>query len=90
MTHPTPRVRAFLDANVLYSAALGGSLRALWDRPDVALVTSDYALTEAFENLRANEPAEGGHLDRCLDHLESLIDRTELHSAAPGPHADPG
>jgi predicted nucleic acid-binding protein len=48
--HP---VRVFLDANVLYAACLspsGGSAR-LWTVPTFQLVTSEYALCEAWENL---------------------------------------
>lgn len=47
--------RLFLDANVLFSAAYreDASLRELWRRPGVELVTSGYALEEARRNLDA-------------------------------------
>lgn len=49
--------RAFLDANVLYSAAYmpRSGLLALWQLGDVELVTSDYALEEATRNLDGDE-----------------------------------
>ena len=45
--------RAFLDANVLFSAAYTEStgLRQLWEHPDVTLCTSGYAAAEARRNL---------------------------------------
>jgi predicted nucleic acid-binding protein len=53
-----PDVRAFLDANVLFSAAYreGAGLRALWRLPDVSLWTSGYAIEEARRNLDGVEP----------------------------------
>jgi predicted nucleic acid-binding protein len=47
------RFRAFLDANVLFSAAWredAGLLR-LWSRADARLITSHYATDEALRNL---------------------------------------
>lgn len=45
--------RVFLDANVLFSAAYraDSGLRRLWELPDVTLLTSTYASTEARRNL---------------------------------------
>lgn len=45
---------AFLDANVLFSAAYrpGAGLRRLWELAEVELVTSAYAAEEARSNLR--------------------------------------
>ena len=45
--------RAFLDANVLFSAAYheGSRLRRLWSLEAVELLTSGYALEEARRNL---------------------------------------
>jgi len=45
--------RAFLDANVLFSAAYrdGAAVRRLWDLPDIQLITSGYAIEEARRNL---------------------------------------
>lgn len=47
------RCRVFLDANVLFSAAWredAGLLR-LWRRADARLITSSYAVDEAYRNL---------------------------------------
>ncbi len=69
-------VVAFLDANVLFSAAYrsdAGLLR-LWDLPGVELITSDYAVLEARRNLAATEQRE---------RLESLISGVRLVSAIP-------
>ena len=45
---------AFLDANVLFSAAYrqGAGLRRFWELAEVELVTSAYAAEEARSNLR--------------------------------------
>jgi uncharacterized protein len=59
MSDPTP-VRVFLDANVLYAACLspaGGSAK-LWAVPALELVTSEYALREAWENLSYQSDAD--------------------------------
>jgi len=54
------RPRVFLDANVLFSAALGGAVfEAIWaaaERGGYELVTSGYCLTEARENLVRKRP----------------------------------
>lgn len=46
--------RAFLDANVLFSAAWGdgGFMRTLWEARGVEPITSEYASAEARRNLR--------------------------------------
>jgi len=46
-------LRAFLDANVLFSAAYleTSGIRRLWAIPGVQLVTSNYAVEEAIRNL---------------------------------------
>ena len=51
------RVRLFLDANVLISAAWKGDskVRKIWRIPNVELVTSDYVLSECVRNLRSEE-----------------------------------
>ena len=48
---------AFLDANVLFSAAFGpdSNVAKLWDLKGVQLITSAYALDEARRNLRKPE-----------------------------------
>jgi hypothetical protein len=55
-----PRCRVFLDANVLFSAAWredAGLLR-LWRRADARLITSPYAVDEAFRNLETTAQRE--------------------------------
>src|SRR6266581_2193596 len=48
-----PVHRLFLDANILFSAAFRARapLRRLWNRPDVELITSAYAVAEAERHL---------------------------------------
>ena len=48
-----PNDRAFLDANILFSAARHDEapMRRLWRLPDVRLLTSDYAVEEVERNL---------------------------------------
>lgn len=71
---PATPVRAFVDANVLYSAALGGGIARLWRCPGLVIVTSNYAALEAFENL-GDEP----DADRCRGALSVLLaDATEV------------
>lgn len=46
-------IRAFVDANVLFSAAWreGAGVARIWQLPDVVLLTSAFALEEARRNL---------------------------------------
>ena len=58
MKYPHPRrIRLFLDANVLVSAAWkdGSKVTRLWRIPNVELITSDYVLAECDRNLRSRE-----------------------------------
>jgi predicted nucleic acid-binding protein len=59
-------VRAFLDANVLFSAALGGEgFALLWglaERGAVELVTSSYCYLEARVNLERKAPTAADRL----------------------------
>lgn len=50
--------RVFLDANILFSASYreGASLARLWILPNVRLLTSAYALAEAWRNI--DEPSQ--------------------------------
>lgn len=89
MTDPPPAIRAFLDANVLFSAAIGGGVARIWELPNVSLVTSTYALAEAHNNL-ALAVAALEFDDQCLARLNDLASRTEitLHDPArPRPDA---
>ena len=64
-------VRAFLDANVLFSAAYreGSSLLRLWSIPEAILVTSAYAAEEARRNLESPDQRA---------RLEDLLARTRI------------
>lgn len=67
MTSPhARRIRLFLDANVLISAAWkdGSKVTRLWRIANVELVTSDYVLTECRRNLRFREQQD--RLSRLL------------------------
>jgi uncharacterized protein len=68
--------RLFLDANVLFSAAYrrDAGVRRLWSLPDVALVTSEYALDEARRNLATAEQRK--RLDALSEPLEVAPART--------------
>jgi predicted nucleic acid-binding protein len=68
-----PRHRAFLDANVLFAAALGGGCAKLWASPAVQLVTSEYAAHEAWVNLRFAPATEPCRL-RLLELLEPPLE----------------
>lgn len=59
--------RAFLDANVLWSAAyrLDARMRAIWSIPGVTLVTSAYPIDEAMRNIE--DDAHRGRLIVRLD-----------------------
>lgn len=62
--------RAFLDANVLFSAAYrpGAGIRRLWRLATVRLVTSEYAAEEARRNL--DSAAQRADLETLLAALE--------------------
>lgn len=65
--------RAFLDANVLFSAAYktNASLTRLWQLSDVEIVTSAYAVEEATRNITLAKP------DR-LSALQDLLMQTRV------------
>jgi len=74
--------RAFLDANVLFSAAYmekAGLLR-LWRLPGVQLLTSDYAVKEASANL--HESVQRDRLAKLLETVE-ITPYTSLLPALP-------
>lgn len=75
MPQAEPAPRLFIDANVLFSAAYLGeertpALMALADRGRCALVTSQYAVTEARRNLERKRP----DCVPALDHLLRFMD----------------
>lgn len=59
----------FLDANILYSAALlrSSSFRLLWEFDDVELLTSEYVRNEAYRNLLKDRPDKVPELMRLLE-----------------------
>jgi len=69
-------IRVFLDANILFSCAWreGSGIYRLWERSDLQLVTSPYALKEAESNLATKRPD-------ALTRLSILASRVELSSA---------
>jgi predicted nucleic acid-binding protein len=70
-------IRVFLDANILFSASYretSGMLR-LWRLPDVRLVTSTYALTEAERNIALKR-------SEAADRLSQLATQVEISTAA--------
>jgi predicted nucleic acid-binding protein len=70
--------RAFLDANVLFSAAYreAAGLQRLWKLPDVELFTSAYASEEARRNLLSVDQ---------LARLEDLLARTRIVAESDAP-----
>ena len=89
--------RVFLDANVLFSAAIspGGVARAIFELSDqrrdrLELVATGYALKEAFRNLERKRPDDVGNLLGLIDGMwfaeeppEGLADR--LQGRVPDP-----
>jgi predicted nucleic acid-binding protein len=84
---PRPRpprpTRAFLDACVLYSASRGGRLVDLWSMPNVELVTSEYAIKEAWDNLEKERDARA-----CRDRLSDLASSMDVIPYDEAKHAD--
>ena len=74
-------LRVFLDANVLFSAAYRekAGLRALWELPEVRLLTSGYAAEEARRNL--DTPERRARLEKLLETVEIVAE--DLHRALP-------
>ncbi len=66
-------MRVFLDANVLFSAAWReeSGTGKLWEKQDVQLVTSPYALMEAQRNLHLKKPA-------AVERLSKLVNKVEV------------
>ena len=82
-------MRAFLDANILFSAALGGdSFALLWELAragKVELITSRYCLLETESNRHRKRPQRLAHHRLLLEHLRIAPDAemgTELTTEA--------
>ncbi len=93
-------IRVFLDANVLFSAALteGGVARALFEvakkRKDITLLTTGYALEEARVNLERKAPQALLDLRGLLAGVTVLEEPPmqlvqQLASLVPDPHDVP-
>ncbi len=81
--------RAFLDANVLFSAAYRprAGLLGLWRLAATTLVTSEYAANEALRNL--DGPPQRARLVRLLADVEVVvIHPSRLEEAATLPEKD--
>ena len=72
--------RAFLDANVLFSAAYktNASLTRLWQLPDVEFVTSAYAVEEATRNITLTKPDRLSALQDILMQMRIINDPTQF------------
>ena len=72
--------RAFLDANVLFSAAYktNASLTRLWQLPDVEFVTSAYAVEEATRNITLTKPDRLSALQDILMQTRIINDPTQF------------
>ncbi len=75
--------RVFLDANVLFSAAYRPTtdLRRLWTQANTALLTSDYAISEAHRNLPAHRHADLAALLRGVTIVPRPLPGTRLMPA---------
>ena len=73
--------RVFLDANILFSAAWReeSGIAALWDRPDIQLVTSPYAVTEAERNIRLKKPEAAARLAKLASRVEMSPETAALN-----------
>lgn len=74
--------RVFLDANVLFSAAyrIDSALRRLWKLSKVELISSEYAVTEARQNLDTDD-----HHNRLDGLLRGMAIVAESAEPAPLP-----
>ncbi len=69
-------LKVFLDANVLFSAALGGSsFKLVWglsERGTLELLTSRYCRLEAERNLSRKRPEARKHFDELLTQVREV------------------
>lgn len=77
------RLRVFLDANVLFSAAYreNGGLTAIWKLEKVRLLTSLYAIQEAANNLA--EEDQRARLRQLLEDVETVEAGLDVGVALP-------
>lgn len=87
--------RVFLDANILFSAAIsaGGSSRAIFELGDQGgptLIVTEYVMEEALTNLQAKRPASVSELLVLLDGIGFVpAPPPELQEAVEGRVTDP-
>lgn len=86
-------LRVFLDANILFSAALGGpSFDVVWDLAragKIALLTSEYCRVEAERNLARKVPARTPRLAERLEDVTVVFTvRVENQGFAALPEKD--
>lgn len=78
IARPSAEARIFLDATVLFSAALGGAGSSkLWKLRGVRLVTNEYALVETHQNLALRSGP------KLLELLDRLIENVEVNPYSP-------
>jgi predicted nucleic acid-binding protein len=80
ITPSTPRI--FLDANILFSASLGGgSFDLLWELAasgQIELITSRHCWHEAEDNLEQKYPEGLGHLVERMDQVKLVAEAKTL------------
>ena len=71
-------LKVFLDANILFSAALGGSsFKLIWELAEkgkIDLLTSRYCRVEAERNLSRKRPEAQGYLRELLAQVREVPD----------------
>jgi uncharacterized protein len=74
-----PVDRVFLDANILYSAGYKdtSALRKLWELTEVELLTSFYAVDEAYRNLAIDKPGQIESLEQLIGAMTVVADPAE-------------
>jgi uncharacterized protein len=74
-------MRIFLDANILFSGAQGGSPMQQfleWLAQKHTLVSSEYAWTEALRNVAAKRPAWQAGLTNLRARVETMAEQAEF------------
>jgi predicted nucleic acid-binding protein len=78
--------RVFLDANILYSAGYKdtSALRKLWELTEVELLTSFYAVDEAYRNLAIDKPGQIESLEQLIGAMTVVADPAEVFALLDG------
>ncbi len=76
-------VIVFLDANILFSAALGGeSFSLLWDlaqQGKIILLSSPYCMIEARRNIERKRPQALSNFEEKLSGVHSVVSRITMN-----------